>query len=173
MSSRALREIVKGQKEYVFIDQATGEVTEQIRKSEYILKPGARYVKEFTQHPLFRRKMPHATRTLLSALAARLPYANNEPYIVLGKEMMEAIEATYGLSAASLKRGMKYLLDNGYLVRIGRGRYFLNPYLYGRGSASNILERQKEWDALLADAASSAAPGQDVSAENEKENSPA
>ena len=31
---------------------------------------------------------------------------------------------------------------------MGRGRYFLNPYLYGRGTAANILERQKEWDAL-------------------------
>lgn len=47
-----------------------------------------------------------------------------------------------------MKRGLKYLMENGYLIRMGRGRYFLNPYLYGRGTAANILERQKEWDAL-------------------------
>ena len=148
LSDRAPKETVKVQKEYIIVDQQTGEVTNQVKKLMYSVKPGARYVKEFAQNPLLRQQIPHSTRTLLSALAARLPYANSDPYISLGSDALSSIGETYGLGEASMKRGLKYLMENGYLIRMGRGRYFLNPYLYGRGTAANILERQKEWDTL-------------------------
>ena len=42
LSDRALKETVKVQKEYIIVDQQTGEVTNQVKKLMYSVKPGAR-----------------------------------------------------------------------------------------------------------------------------------
>ena len=152
-TKKALRSYVRKESNSVYVDLATGEVLDEVKVRNYVYRPGANYVKFFSSNPLFRARMPLSARVLLDALASMMPYANDASSISYGGREKEMTERDYGISLSSIERGLAFLCKNGYLLRVGRGRYFVNPYLYGKGTAANIADRQKEWDALVAHSA--------------------
>ena len=134
---------------YSVVDSKTGEVVGSMDAPPAKKQVKERYLKVFYGNPMFRSDMPHATRSLLFALATYMPYSNSGFPLQLSTSAKEKISKAFGISLASIDKGLPYLLENGYLYRVGKGEYLINPHLFGKGPTGAILERQAEWDLLV------------------------
>ena len=147
--SKAMVGVVTHEDNVIVVDRETGEVIDITSSKTIKYKAGAHYLKVFCEHPLFREKMPHSTRTLLHAVASMVPYASLPSQCIhLSGAALEGIEKDYDLSTSTIKRGLKWLCEHDAIRRIGRGTYQVNPYLYARGPSRDVLKLQREWDGM-------------------------
>lgn len=146
---KVMRAVVTHEDSVVVVDKETGEVMDVTSKKTIKYKPGAHYLKIFSDHPLFRSDMSHSTRTLLFALATMIPYASlPSQCIYLPSSVTKQIGEEYGICSSSIKRSLKWLVDHDAIRRVGRGAYQVNPYLYARGPSRDVLDLQRRWDGV-------------------------
>lgn len=56
----------------------------------------------------------------------------------IDKGVKKSWAVKYGVSEHTIKYCMKQLSEEGIIIQLGRGKYMINPYLYGKGSDSEI-----------------------------------
>ena len=110
---------------------------------------GPRFLKVFYGNDMFGAALPHASRALLFALASKMSYSSAGGAVHLTKRVKDEISKKYGLSSSSIDKGLPFLVSKGYLYRIGRGEYIINPHLIAKGDMRAVEALQDEWDSLL------------------------
>lgn len=156
---------------YIVVDEKSGEVVDYLSTVPSKRRAKERYVKMFYPNPMLGSVLPHASRTLLFALASKMPYSDTGAVLHVSPSVKKQIAQEFGISIASIDKGLPYLIKNGYLYRLTRGEYMVNPYLFGKGPAAAIQARREEWDTLIAGGNKNVSAGQETA--SEEENTPA
>lgn len=159
------------QDRYLVVDSKTGEVVDRMNMPPKKRTSQEHYLKVFYSNPLFKAGLPHSARTILFALASKMPYSNSGFPLALSVAAKKKLAEEYGMSLASIDRCLPFLQKNGYLFRVGKGEYLINPHLFGKGPAASIQARREEWDTLIANGNKNASTGQETAPE--EENAPA
>lgn len=145
--TKALKSVVTRESNVMVVDSSSGEIIDSSSEKTVRYLPGASYLKAFYKNPMFHTPMPHASRTLLFAMASLNPHIVSQTTCVfIEGESRQKIKDEYGLCESTLKKSLSWLVENGYVRKCGRGMYEVNPYLYARGQSISVLQKQKEWD---------------------------
>ena len=134
---------------YLVVNSDTGEVVDRLEHAPKKKRAPAHYLKVFYSDPLLGSCLPNAARTILFALASKMPYSNSGFPLSLSTSAKKKIAEEYGMNVASIDRCLPFLQKHKYIYRVAKGEYLINPHLFGKGPAGAILERQVEWDALV------------------------
>lgn len=65
-------------------------------------------------------------------------YMNNENRVYLDRERRKAISVTLSCSVGHVSNEITSMIKNNVLLRVGKGEYMVNPYLYTKGSRRNL-----------------------------------
>ena len=134
---------------YLVVNGDTGEVVDRLEHAPKRKAAPVHYLKVFYTDPMLGARLPNAARAILFALASKMPYSNAGFPLSLSTAAKKKIAAEFGMNAASIDRCLPFLQKNGYIYRVGKGEYLINPHLFGKGPTGAILERQAEWDELV------------------------
>lgn len=155
---KALRTVYTKEGNLMVVDKETGEVLENESWNKKKYRTGAHYLKVFYGNPLFKADIPDSARTLLFALAMLIPYADDAPRVSLSPIVKKAIMGQFKMSDSTIKRNLSALVGKGFIRRVCRGVYEVNPYLYAKGPSQAILRLQQSWDAETEENASTEPP---------------
>nr|CRY95776.1 hypothetical protein [uncultured prokaryote] len=128
-------------------DGTTGEVTKETHAKTINWGAEPDYVKLYLQDVLYLSDMPTQYSATLLALLKRTTYAGDENgmCIVLAPLIRDQICAEVGFQKRqSLSNVLQKLVKGEILYHVGRGVYRLNPYLFGRGTWSDIAKIRME-----------------------------
>lgn len=128
-------------------DGTTGEITKQTTSN--VISWGAEpdYVKLYLQDVLYLSDMPTQYTAALMSLLRRTSYAGDEygMCVVLVPAIKDQICKELGFQKRqSLDNVLNKLVKGEILFRVERGMYRLNPYLFGRGTWSDIAKIRME-----------------------------
>ena len=151
---------------FSLVDNETGEVVDQTNKGPESSKV-ENYVKFFYTDPSFHQGLSSNAIVMLFAIASRMPYSGSPAPVCVSSYVKKRISEQYGLSAASIGRGLTELVKTECLYRVQRGEYLVNPYMFGRGSGAAIRARREEWDSLVGHPHGIPATGLETASENE------
>lgn len=156
---------------YLVVDSKTGEVVDRLNVPPKKKAAQDHYLKVFYSDPLLGSSLPRSARTILFALASKMPYSNSNFPLALSVAAKKKIAEEYGISPASIDRCLPFLQKNGYLFRVRKGEYLINPHLFGKGPAAAIQARREEWDTLVSGNNKNVSTGRETA--SEEENTPA
>ena len=134
---------------YTVIDNETGEIVAESRSKPVVASDVENYLKVFYKNPLFRSGLSGSTFLALFALASHMPYSTFPSSMQIDTGMRKKIEKEFGIGPSSLERYLSDLTKRNCLYRVERGKYIINPYLFGKGTGASILERRSEWSSIM------------------------
>ena len=158
-------------KRYTVVDNETGEAVGQLSRLPSKSEDIDNYLRVFYKNPLFKAKLRYPVRAVLFCIASRMPYSNAGYAVNISSALKEKIGEECDMSIPTVDRCISTLLGRGYLYRVGRGEYLINPYLFGKGPAAAIQARRDEWDILITPTQENASTGPETA--SEKKNTPA
>lgn len=158
-------------KRYTVVDNETGEAVGQLSRLPSKSEDIDNYLRVFYKNPLFKAKLRYPVRAVLFCIASRMPYSNAGYAVNISRSLKEEMGKELDMSIPTVDRCISTLLGRGYLYRVGRGEYLINPYLFGKGPAAAIQARRDEWDILITPTQENASTGPETA--SEKKNTPA
>lgn len=145
--------IVTEKRDKAVINTDTGEIWKADQtlnvssETTYIMNEFTNFTKTFSCEFQKMRDMgfdiDNVNMTLLQSICQKMSYANpNDKYggqtINITKDLKEEWADMLNVSTDMIKRYIRNMVAGGHLIRISRGIYMVNPYLYGKGSDSDI-----------------------------------
>lgn len=145
--------IVVEQKRHSVVNAETGEVWEPeqtydiMTESAYVVDEVSNFTKTFSNGFIKMRNMgfdiDNVNITLLQVILTKMSYADPESEyggqtITIDKRTKEEWSKMLEISVDMIKRHVRNMVRSGHMLRVGRGVYMVNPYLYGKGTGKNI-----------------------------------
>ena len=122
-------------------DHITGEVKSTTRYTQSGGQSESPYVKLYIQDIAYLNNLPSGTDKIIYAL---LPYVNYNQEIYVNSHNKKIIAEELGVSVGHVNNRISKLSQLEVLVRIDRGVYELNTYLFGKGKWKDILEHRND-----------------------------
>lgn len=123
------------------VNNETGEVTETTRSRSFKAESEPNYVKLYIQDISYLNNLPVGTDKIIYAL---LPYVNYEQEIYINSHNKKIIANELGVSVGHVSNRISKLAKLEVLIRVDRGVYELNTYLFGKGSWKDILKHRND-----------------------------
>jgi len=117
------------------IDRETGEVVQEVIVTQKNIGAEPEYIKLYINDLLYLSKLPQGLNSALFALIKRMNY---EGHIVLNSAVKKVICIEIEKTMASLDKALSGFVKQGVLIRLDKGVYLANPYLFGRGKWQDI-----------------------------------
>lgn len=117
------------------IDYETGVVKNESRITVFQAGREPDYVKLYLKDIALVNDLPKGDTNILFHLAAKMDY---EGTVVLISATKKLIATALGISEAAVKKAILGLSNRKILIRVDRGLYKMNPYLFGKGDWKNV-----------------------------------
>lgn len=131
-SKKVIRETVEN-----LVDYNTGELTETKFTREINVSREPDYIKLYIADLIKLNDLPKSTSNILYSLLKNMTYDNE---IIIIASLKRKISNELKISIETINKAVQSLNNNGIISRKDSGLYSVNPYLFGRGSWSNIRE---------------------------------
>lgn len=141
---KATKRVLREDTEY---DSQTGEVTRRKTTFEFSKEPA--YVKLYFDCLGVYIKNEGLTSSLndmLVEVLRRSTYAEEGQMVYLNAFVKDQICKATGKSMERLKQAIRIWIKNKILVRVARGVYQVNPYIFGKGEWRNIANLRATFD---------------------------
>lgn len=128
-------------------DSSTGEIKSRSESRVFNMGAEPDFIKLYLQDVLYLSDMPTQYSDVLLSLLKRVTYASDEygMCVVLVPGIKDAVCDEVGFKKRqSLDNVLQKFVKGKILYRVGRGIYRLNPYLFGRGTWSDISRLRLE-----------------------------
>lgn len=123
------------------INNETGEVTSSSTSRAFKTVAEPNYIKLYIQDISYLNNLPVGTDRLIYAL---LPYVNYNQEIYVNSHNKKKIAEELGVTVGHIGNRISKLAKLEVLIRVDRGVYELNTYLFGKGSWKDILKHRNE-----------------------------
>jgi len=131
---------VTGGTKYTKVNEQ-GEVIEEETIQSFEILEEDNYIKLYIKHINIIRDLPLGLEGIICELIKCMNYGNK---IVVNSHIKREIAESLGKSFNTVNQYITKLVDNKILIREGRGVYYLNPMLYGKGKWKEISELRKK-----------------------------
>lgn len=121
----------------------TGEVIEKSVTHTVRIESEPSFVKLYTKDMCKLNDVPKSANKVLNALLERTNYENQ---IVLAAHTKKVICDELEIKRPSLDNAILKLVKSELILRVGRGVFSLNPYVFGKGKWQDIKKLQMTWD---------------------------
>lgn len=141
---KATKRVLREDVEY---DSATGEITRRKTTLEFSKEPA--YVKLYLDCLGVYIKNDGLTSSLndmLVEVLKRSSYAEEGQIVHLNTFTKEQVCKATGKGMERMKQAIRIWVDNKILVRVARGVYQVNPYIFGKGEWRNIANLRASFD---------------------------
>lgn len=103
------------------------------------------YVRVYVEAQLLMDCLTASEHFIIGFLAGRVDFNTN--VCTLETNMRKSLREHIGLSEPALAAALKGLIDKGFLVRIGRGMFIVNPRVYFKGEdkARDKMLKEGDW----------------------------
>jgi len=127
------------------MDGSTGEVQNELVITSRHIGTEPEYIKMYIDDILHLSKIPQGLNQVLYALIKLMNY---EGQIVLNSSVKKLICTQIGKSMATLDKALTGFVKEEVLMRVDKGIYLANPYLFGRGNWNDIkkIRLTIEWN---------------------------
>lgn len=140
MSKKIKKQIIS---EYV--DQF-GEVHQKEVFQSYSLAAEDDYIKIYIKHINYLTNLPLGLEGLIYELIKTVNYGNQ---IVINSYIKRKIAENIGKSFNTVNQYITKLADSKIIIREGRGVYYLNPLLYGKGKWKDIVDLREKLEVKI------------------------
>lgn len=122
-------------------DHITGEQTETTTTSSTKRVPEPSYVKIYLQDIEYLNKLPKGTGELIYELIKFLNYDNE---IILIARNKKKICESRNIQMGTLNNQLTKLVNEKVLIRLDRGAFKMNTYLFGKGDWQDVMKHRKD-----------------------------
>jgi len=122
------------------INNDTGEITERTDAKGFKAEVEPNYIKLYLEDIAYLHKLPKGMPDIIYQL---LPLVNYQHQIVITLHHKKLIAEALNVSAAHINNSITKLTKADVLIRVDRGVYELNSYLFGKGSWKDIIKHRK------------------------------
>ena len=126
--------------ENITIHNETGKIIETSTSKTYKIEAEPNYIKLYLADISYLNNLPKGTDIIIYEL---LKYINYEHQIVVNKHIKEQIAQKLNLGVGHISNSIVKLTKNEILIRIDRGVYEINSYIFGKGSWKDIIKHRK------------------------------
>ena len=141
---KALKKVLR---EDTIIDEQTGEIIKRETTFEFSKEPA--YVKLYFDCLgiyINNEGLTSSLNDLLVEVLKRSTYAEEGQIVYLNKFTNLQISRATGKSVARIKQAIRIWINNNILIRVARGVYQVNPYIFGKGEWKNIANLRATFD---------------------------
>lgn len=142
---------VYGGKVETYIDAATGEVLARKDDYKFTLGDEESYVKLYSDNIRFLLNLPRSNLNVLLLIFEVVDYSNRGGYVMLPAGRKKEFCKVLDISLSALNSVLSELIKTKILVREGLGVYKLNPWLFGKGAWTDIVEEREHNKSLYDD----------------------
>lgn len=118
----------------------TGEIEESLHSTAFKAEAEPNYIKLYLEDLAYFHKLPKSLPDIIYQL---LPLVNYQQQIVITSYHKREIANTLSVTPAHINNAITKLTQAEVLIRIDRGVYELNSYLFGKGSWKDIIKHRK------------------------------
>jgi len=122
------------------INNESGEVLETTSTKQFKVESEPNYIKLYLEDISYFNKLPKGSDGVLYEI---LKYINYEHEVTINMRMKNKIANTLGCSLGHVNNTIQDFAKKEVLIRVDRGVYSLNTYLFGKGSWKDILKHRK------------------------------
>ena len=122
------------------VNHETGEVKETTTTSSYKAESEPNYIKLYLADISYLNQLPKGTDAIIFEL---LKYINYEQQIVINAHLKRNIAEKINRSVDLINKSITNLTKRDVLIRVGRGTYEINSYIFGKGSWKDILKHRQ------------------------------
>ena len=117
------------------INQDTGEVLSSKSYKTFQVDNEPDYIKLYLADIAKLSNLPRGASSVLNEL---LKYMNYENIVVLNSFIKQHIADVLGTNVPVLEHQITSIINEGIMCRVGRGTYFVNPEIFGRGKWQDV-----------------------------------
>lgn len=117
----------------------TGEVKETSTSKQFKAEAEPSYIKLYLEDIAYFHKLPKGIPNFIYEL---LPLTNYQHQIAITKYQKDVIAEKLNVSIGYIDNSLSKLVKEEILIRVGRGTYELNSYLFGKGSWKDIIKHR-------------------------------
>ena len=121
------------------VDKETGEVTKSVDTKQYKTASEPNYIKLYIQDISYLNELPAGTDRIIYAM---LPYINYQQEIYINSHNKKKMAEEVGVSDKHISNTIVKLVKKEILIRVDRGVYQLNTYIFGKGPWKDILKHR-------------------------------
>jgi len=118
----------------------TGEVTETSTSKVFKAEAEPNYIKLYLEDISYLNKLPKGTDSIIYEL---LKYINYKQEIYINAHLKKQIAENLNMKLQSINNSISNLTKEEVLIRIDRGVYTINSYIFGKGSWKDIIKHRK------------------------------
>jgi len=122
------------------IDNETGEITETSTSKVFKAEVEPNYIKLYIEDISYLNRLPKGTDAIIYEL---LKYLNYQHEISVNLHMKKKIAKTLGVKHQHISNTIVKLVKQEILIKVDRGIYTINSYLFGKGSWKDIIKHRK------------------------------
>ena len=129
------------------VDMATGEVVREKHTLQYKKEPA--FVKLYLDCLgvfIDNSGMTKSLNDMLIEVLKNVTYASDDQIVILNAYTKERICKATKKSQIRLEKAITTWVDNRVLIRVGRGVYRLNPFIFGKGEWRDIENLRAKFD---------------------------
>ena len=133
------------------VDNQTGEVTQSIKKTEFINSKEPNYIKLYVDTLLTFKNLSKSLNPILIEFLKYMSYASvsdgtGGQIIYVNAHMKKLIAAATGLKIDRINKALTDFVKANVFKRIATGTYQVNPYLFGKGEWKDIKSIRATFD---------------------------
>jgi len=121
------------------IDKETGEVISTTHTKQFKTASEPNYIKLYIQDISYLNELPSGTDRIIYAM---LPYINYQQEIYINSHNKRKMAEEVGVSDKHISNTIVKLVKKEILIRIDRGVYQLNTFIFGKGPWKDILKHR-------------------------------
>lgn len=118
----------------------TGEVKETSTTKVFKAEAEPNYIKLYLQDISYLKRLPKGSDSIIYEL---LKYINYEQEIIINSHIKKKIATALKLNEKTINNSITNLVKNEILIRIDRGVYQINSFIFGKGSWKDIIKHRK------------------------------
>lgn len=149
MKIKRKKEPIYQSEEITTTDKETGEVTTVVNtKKRYFEKSDEpNFVKFYASHLVHFMGLPSSAGMVLGQMIEEMNYRNE---VLVDRDFKKRYKESRGLSSSDntdvVAKYLTALISKNFIKRIGKGKYFINPYIFGKGDYRDIKTLQTTYD---------------------------
>lgn len=127
-----------------FVDNQTGEITEQYESTTFTQEREPNYVKLYLDHLVTIANLQGWTSKILYELIGSTSYANEGQLVVVNSGLKKIIAEKLNMKTQSVTNAINSLKKENILIQRERGVFVLNPQFFGKGEWKDIAKLRYE-----------------------------
>lgn len=127
---------------HTHVDYQTGEITKETKVDSYKPTPEPAFVKLYLKDLILVHDLPKTCYKILLEIAKKM---NFDGEIIINEYLKEKMAKSLGYKRSqTISNAITQFVSKGLLKRVGTGAYLLNPYLFAKGTWTDIAKIRAE-----------------------------